>query len=280
MSKRFHQTLFLKILRLSALTVLFPMLLVLFSQATLHAVADDSVTSLQQQLTDTQTKLTALQKQQKTAATQLQTLSADITTKQQQMENQARSAQTSGLSTSFIQTLLSARSLSEVLQTSIAMSQVVSMEKQTLDDFKKDRADYETKLTDFQKNYEAASKLQKDLTAKIAKAQAEAVAIPADIKIPTTGTVDLNQVGGTVDIGALAAYMHSVTGGDAATWAHIIWHESRGQLDALNPSGAVGPFQSLGHGDTLGMTLGGYIKTAVYLYQVQGFYNAWLRWEQ
>lgn len=100
---------------------------------------------------------------------------------------------------------------------------------------------------------------------------------PTDIK--SAQVIDMNQTSGTIDINAIAAYMSSVTGGDINTWTHIIQHESRGKINADNGS-HYGLFQCDYNTVPPGSNVGKQIEGAIYKYFAQGFYNAWIRWEQ
>ena len=63
------------------------------------------------------------------------------------------------------------------------------------------------------------------------------------------------------------------TGTDAGTWEHIIARESNGQVNAYNPSGASGLFQTMpGWGSTA--TVEDQINSAINAYNAQGF-SAW-----
>ena len=63
------------------------------------------------------------------------------------------------------------------------------------------------------------------------------------------------------------------TGVPASTWEHIIARESNGQVNAYNPSGASGLFQTMpGWGSTA--TVEDQINAATRAYQSQGL-SAW-----
>lgn len=93
---------------------------------------------------------------------------------------------------------------------------------------------------------------------------------------PTTpgGSVRLangNTAGATGS--AAAAEMARRTGVPASTWEHIIARESNGQVNAYNPSGASGLFQTMpGWGSTA--TVEDQINAATRAYQSQGL-SAW-----
>ena len=67
--------------------------------------------------------------------------------------------------------------------------------------------------------------------------------------------------------------MEKRTGVPASTWEYIIARESNGQVNAYNPSGASGLFQTMPfHGSTA--TVEDQINSAVNAYNVQGL-TAW-----
>ena len=70
-----------------------------------------------------------------------------------------------------------------------------------------------------------------------------------------------------------AARMAEMTGVSASTWENIIARESNGQVDAYNPSGASGLFQTMpGWGSTA--TVDDQIQSAYRAYNAQGL-SAW-----
>lgn len=70
-----------------------------------------------------------------------------------------------------------------------------------------------------------------------------------------------------------AARMAELTGVPASTWEHIIARESNGQVNAYNPSGASGLFQTMpGWGSTA--TVDDQIQSAYRAYNAQGL-SAW-----
>ncbi len=70
-----------------------------------------------------------------------------------------------------------------------------------------------------------------------------------------------------------AQQMAAATGVPASTWEHIIARESNGQVDAQNPSGASGLFQTMpGWGSTA--TVDDQIQSALNAYNAQGL-SAW-----
>lgn len=70
-----------------------------------------------------------------------------------------------------------------------------------------------------------------------------------------------------------ASQMEAATGVPAATWEHIIARESNGQVNAYNPSGASGLFQTMpGWGSTA--TVQDQVQAAINAYNAQGL-SAW-----
>ncbi|MDQ0222563.1 LysM peptidoglycan-binding domain-containing protein [Streptococcus moroccensis] len=95
----------------------------------------------------------------------------------------------------------------------------------------------------------------------------------ASTSVATSGTVLAN--GNTAgETGSYAAQqMAAATGVPASTWEHIIARESNGQVDAYNPSGASGLFQTMpGWGSTA--TVDDQIQSALNAYNAQGL-SAW-----
>lgn len=89
----------------------------------------------------------------------------------------------------------------------------------------------------------------------------------------STGSVRLANGNTAGSLGSrAAAEMASRTGVPASTWEAIIARESNGQLDAYNPSGASGLFQTIGWGPT--DTLEQQINAAEKAYNAQGL-SAW-----
>jgi len=88
------------------------------------------------------------------------------------------------------------------------------------------------------------------------------------------GTVQLANGNTAGEQGLYAAQkMSELTGVPASTWEHIIARESNGQVDAYNPSGASGLFQTMpGWGSTA--TVEDQIQAAYRAYSAQGL-SAW-----
>ena len=90
----------------------------------------------------------------------------------------------------------------------------------------------------------------------------------------TTGSVVLANGNTAGEVGLYAAQqMAARTGVPASTWEMIIARESNGQVNAYNPSGASGLFQTMpGWGSTA--TVDDQINSAVNAYNNQGL-SAW-----
>ena len=94
----------------------------------------------------------------------------------------------------------------------------------------------------------------------------------APVSLPSGGTLANGNTAGKTGSYA-AARMAELTGVDAGTWEHIIARESNGDVNAYNPSGASGLFQTMpGWGSTA--TVDDQINAAVRAYNAQGL-SAW-----
>ena len=98
----------------------------------------------------------------------------------------------------------------------------------------------------------------------------------APVSAPVSGGSGLTLANGNT-AGATGSYaaarMAALTGVDAGTWEHIIARESNGDVNAYNPSGASGLFQTMpGWGSTA--TVDDQINAAVRAYNAQGL-SAW-----
>lgn len=104
--------------------------------------------------------------------------------------------------------------------------------------------------------------------------QAPQVAVTQDYSGYGTGSVVLSNGNTAGEIGSYAAaQMAARTGVPASTWEHIIARESNGQVNAYNPSGASGLFQTMpGWGSTA--TVEDQINAATNAYNAQGL-SAW-----
>ena len=104
--------------------------------------------------------------------------------------------------------------------------------------------------------------------------QASQVAVTQDYSGYGTGSVVLSNGNTAGEVGSYAAaQMAARTGVPASTWEHIIARESNGQVNAYNPSGASGLFQTMpGWGSTA--TVEDQINAATNAYNAQGL-SAW-----
>ena len=104
--------------------------------------------------------------------------------------------------------------------------------------------------------------------------QAPQVAVTQDHSGYGTGSVVLSNGNTAGEVGSYAAaQMAARTGVPASTWEHIIARESNGQVNAYNPSGASGLFQTMpGWGSTA--TVEDQINAATNAYNAQGL-SAW-----
>mgnify|MGYP001283405540 CR=1 FL=1 len=87
----------------------------------------------------------------------------------------------------------------------------------------------------------------------------------------TSSNTSTGSYTGSSSISSVASEMQARTGVSASTWAYIINRESRGQVNAANPSGAYGLFQSM---HNPGTTVSSQINDAVNVYKSQGM-AAW-----
>lgn len=104
--------------------------------------------------------------------------------------------------------------------------------------------------------------------------QAPQATVTQDYSGYGTGSVVLSNGNTAGEVGSYAAaQMAARTGVPASTWEHIIARESNGQVNAYNPSGASGLFQTMpGWGSTA--TVEDQINAATNAYNAQGL-SAW-----
>ena len=105
-------------------------------------------------------------------------------------------------------------------------------------------------------------------------APAQTYSAPVQTYSAPSGSVVLSNGNTAGETGLYAAQqMEARTGVPASTWEHIIARESNGQVNAYNPSGASGLFQTMpGWGSTA--TVEDQINSAVNAYNNQGL-SAW-----
>lgn len=108
----------------------------------------------------------------------------------------------------------------------------------------------------------------------VAQTQAAVVSSAPVVQTDQGGTIVLANGNTAGEIGSYAAqHMEAATGVSASTWEYIIARESNGQVDAYNPSGASGLFQTMpGWGSTA--TVDDQIQAAINAYNAQGL-SAW-----
>lgn len=111
-------------------------------------------------------------------------------------------------------------------------------------------------------------------TSTVVESAATTVAPSTDYSSYGTGSVQLSNGNTAGSVGSYAAQeIANRTGTSASTWEYIIAKESNGDVNAYNPSGASGLFQTMpGWGSTA--TVEDQINSAVNAYNAQGF-SAW-----
>lgn len=138
------------------------------SSAKAAAQADvDSIQSKVDSLTaeqkTNQARLDKLVKEQKATSDQIKKLSVDIAARNKNLEAQARSAQTNGGATNYINALLNSDTLTDAIQKVTAMATVASANKDMMDQQKADQDAMQAKLTANMKAYAEATELEKSL---------------------------------------------------------------------------------------------------------------------
>ncbi|MDR2976660.1 MAG: CHAP domain-containing protein [Streptococcaceae bacterium] len=94
---------------------------------------------------------------------QIESLRQTIDQRSESLKTQARSAQTNGTVTSYINTVLNSKSLTDAVQKVMGMSQVVKASNDMMQQQKKDEAALEQKLVENGKAYDEATVLQQQL---------------------------------------------------------------------------------------------------------------------
>lgn len=142
-------------------------------------------------------------------------------------------------------------------------------------------AGQELKLKGVKEGTAVAPATDTQVTPTSANESATAVAPAATTVAPSTdyssygtGSVQLSNGNTAGSVGSYAAQeIANRTGTSASTWEYIIARESNGNVNAYNPSGASGLFQTMpGWGSTA--TVEDQINSAVNAYNAQGF-SAW-----
>lgn len=137
------------------------------------AKAQAQVDSMQSQVDSLQAKqsankdeLTKLTKASEEASAQIAKLAGNIKERSSSLEAQARSAQTNGSATNYLNAVLDSDSLTDAIQKVTAMATVASANKSMLDQQKADQKAIQKQLADNQAKYAKATQLQQDLAAQ------------------------------------------------------------------------------------------------------------------
>lgn len=131
-----------------------------------------------------------------------------------------------------------------------------------------------TEKENAKKAQEEEKKKQEDAKKKASQASSNNTSTTSTVSGHPAGSVRLANGNTAGEQGLYAAQkMSELTGVPASTWEHIIARESNGQVDAYNPSGASGLFQTMpGWGSTA--TVEDQIQAAYRAYSAQGL-SAW-----
>ena len=97
------------------------------------------VTAIQTEQEKLQTENEKLQEESKKLEGEITELSKNIVARNESLENQARSAQTSGTATSYINTIINSNSITEAISRVAAMSEIVSANNKMLQQQKEDK---------------------------------------------------------------------------------------------------------------------------------------------
>ena len=97
------------------------------------------VTSIQTEQEKLQTENEKLQEESKKLEGEITELSKNIVARNESLENQARSAQTNGTATSYINTIINSDSITEAISRVVAMSEIVSANNKMLQQQKEDK---------------------------------------------------------------------------------------------------------------------------------------------
>ena len=97
------------------------------------------VTSIQTEQEKLQTENETLQEESKKLEGEITELSKNIVARNESLENQARSAQTNGTATSYINTIINSNSITEAISRVAAMSEIVSANNKMLQQQKEDK---------------------------------------------------------------------------------------------------------------------------------------------
>ena len=97
------------------------------------------VTAIQTEQEKLQTENENLQEESKKLEGEITELSKNIVARNESLENQARSAQTNGTATSYINTIINSNSITEAISRVVAMSEIVSANNKMLQQQKEDK---------------------------------------------------------------------------------------------------------------------------------------------
>ena len=97
------------------------------------------VTAIQTEQEKLQTENETLQEESKKLESEITELSKNIVARNESLENQARSAQTNGTATSYINTIINSNSITEAISRVAAMSEIVSANNKMLQQQKEDK---------------------------------------------------------------------------------------------------------------------------------------------
>ena len=97
------------------------------------------VTAIQTEQEKLQTENERLQEESKKLEGEITELSKNIVARNESLENQARSAQTNGTATSYINTIINSNSITEAISRVVAMSEIVSANNKMLQQQKEDK---------------------------------------------------------------------------------------------------------------------------------------------
>lgn len=125
--------------------------------------------SLQKQVDDANSQLKKLTDEQNQTTDQIVSLKAAIDDRQESLSAQARSAQMNGGATSYINTILNAKSITDAVQKITAMSEVVSANNKMMVQQQQDEKALQDKLASNQDAYKKATELQQSLAVQSAQ---------------------------------------------------------------------------------------------------------------
>ncbi|GAB2027676.1 CHAP domain-containing protein [Lactovum odontotermitis] len=131
------------------------------------AEAKAALDTVQASFDATNARVKQLEDESKTTSAAIKKLGETIKERDKTLKTQARSAQTNGTITSYINTVLNAKSLTDVVQKVTAMSQVVQASNDMMQQQKKDKAELETKLAENTKRYDEATQLQQQQSVQV-----------------------------------------------------------------------------------------------------------------